>query len=90
MASVEISKLSPEEISQRGIRSWPIWEKEVSRFEWYYESTEECLLINGEVEVETPEGTYLFGAGDFVIFQKGLQCVWNIRQPVRKYYNFRE
>ncbi|MBW6515279.1 MAG: DUF861 domain-containing protein [Candidatus Cloacimonetes bacterium] len=90
MASLVIKKLSEEEIQRLGIRNWPIWEKEISRFDWYYDNTEECLLIEGEVEVETTEGTYHFGKGDFVVFQKGLKCVWNIKQPVRKYYNFEE
>ena len=88
MASVEIKKLTEEEISKRGIRNWPIWEKEISSFDWYYDSTEECLLITGEVEVETLDGTYRFGTGDFVTFPKGLKCVWNVKQPVKKYYNF--
>ena len=85
---IEIKRLSEEEIIRRGIRSWPIWEKEISRFDWYYDSVEECLIIEGEVDVETPEGVYRFGKDDFVVFQKGLKCVWKVKQPVRKYYNF--
>jgi len=88
MASVEIFKLSEEEIEQRGIREWPVWEKERSRFDWFYDHTEECLLIEGEVEVETPEGVYRFGAGDYVVFRKGLKCKWKVKKPVRKHYNF--
>lgn len=28
-----VEKLSENEIQNRGIRNWPIWEKEVSRFD---------------------------------------------------------
>ena len=85
---IEIRQLSEEEIEKRGIRSWPIWEKEISKFDWYYDNREECLLIEGEVEVETSEGLFRFGKGDYVVFPKGLKCIWNVIQPVKKYYNF--
>jgi uncharacterized cupin superfamily protein len=87
--NVKVERLEPEEIDRRGIRSWPIWEKEASRFDWHYDQIEECLLLEGEVEVETPDGTVHFGQGDFVTFPKGLSCVWDIHKAVRKHYNFR-
>ena len=71
-----------------GIPTWPIWEKEVSRFDWYYDSEEECLILEGEVVVETPGGDYTIKAGDFVTFGKGLKCVWDIKKPIRKHYSF--
>ena len=87
---IKIEKLTNEQIEQRGIKSWPIWEKEVSRFDWYYDSTEECLLLEGKVIVETDDGEKVeFGKGDFVTFPKGLSCVWDIKEGVRKHYNFR-
>jgi len=87
---IEIRKLSEEEIENRGIRDWPVWEKEVSRFDWSYDSTEECLLLEGRVTVETPDGEKVdFGAGDFVTFPRGLSCVWEVKEPVRKHYNFK-
>ena len=32
---------------------------------------------------------YEFGKGDFVTFPKGLSCIWDIKAPVRKHYNFK-
>jgi hypothetical protein len=29
------------------------------------------------------------GKGDFVTFPKGLSCIWDIKEPVKKHYNFR-
>jgi len=86
---ITVEKLSPEEQKRRGISSWPIWECEVSRFDWYYDQTEECLLIEGEVIVETPGGNTYIKAGDYVTFQQGLSCVWDVKQPVKKHYTFR-
>lgn len=89
MSKVIVDKLSKEEIINRGINKWPIWTKEISKFDWYYESEEECQIIDGEVEVETPDGNYTIKAGDFVTFKVGLKCVWNVKKPIRKYYNFK-
>ncbi|RKY33254.1 MAG: cupin, partial [Candidatus Omnitrophota bacterium] len=46
---VTVQKLSQEEIKAKKIPSWPIWEKEVSRFNWHYDQTEECYLLQGKV-----------------------------------------
>ena len=88
MEELIVKKLSGEEINEKAIKSWPVWEKEVSRFPWQYESDEECLILEGEVIVETSQGDFRICAGDFVIFRKGLKCVWDIKSPIRKHYNF--
>jgi uncharacterized cupin superfamily protein len=85
---IKIEKLNHKEIAERKIKDWPIWEKEVSRFEWFYDQVEECLLLEGKVIVETEDGEVEFGAGDFVTFPKGLSCVWEISEPVKKHYKF--
>jgi uncharacterized protein len=73
-----------------GVFNWPIWTKEVSRFDWSYDSVEECLLLEGQVTVETEDGKSVsFGKGDFVTFPKGLSCTWNVHKPVKKHYNFK-
>ncbi len=84
-------KIEQKELSLRNVSSWPIWEKEISEFDWHYDSTEECFLLEGEVQVETEEGnTLTFGKGDFVTFPRGLSCKWKITSPVKKHYNFRD
>lgn len=88
MSKVIIESLSDEQKAKRGIASWPIWEKEISRFDWYYESEEECQILEGEVVVETAEGNFTIAAGDFVTFKKGLKCVWDVKKSIRKHYNF--
>lgn len=88
MKKVIIKKLSREEIEKRGIENWPIWEKEVSRFDWEYNGDEECLILEGKVVVETDEGEFSINPGDFVTFKDGLKCVWDIKESIRKHYNF--
>jgi uncharacterized cupin superfamily protein len=87
---VTIEHLSQEELKKKGVFSWPVWEKEVSRFNWQYDSVEECFFLEGKVVLKIKEGKLLeFGKGDFVTFPKGLSCVWDIKEAVRKHYNFR-
>lgn len=87
---IKVQRLTPEQIKKIGIPSWPIWEKEVSQFDWHYDSVEECLLLEGEVTVKTQDGRSVsFGKGDFVTFPRGLSCTWDIKKSVRKHYNFR-
>lgn len=85
-----IEKPTKEDLAARDVSSWPIWEKERSRFDWHYDSIEECYLLEGKVVVQTEDGNRVsFGKGDFVTFPKGLSCHWDIKVPVKKHYNFK-
>jgi uncharacterized cupin superfamily protein len=86
---IKVEKPTRQFLEDRKVSSWGIWEKEVSRFDWYYDAPEECYILEGEVVVETKDGSRVqFGKGDFVTLPKGLSCVWDIKKPVRKHYNF--
>jgi len=88
--TIEVKNPDQKELEKEGVFSWPIWEKEVSRFDWTYDSIEECYLLEGKVIVETDDGnTVEFGKGDFVTFPKGLSCTWDVKIPVKKHYNFK-
>jgi uncharacterized cupin superfamily protein len=89
MATVIIEKLSAAEVKNRGIEKWPIWEKGVSRFDWVYDGEEQCLFLEGEVVIETVKGNFSIAPGDFVTFQDGLKCTWDIKKDVRKHYFFK-
>src|SRR5208283_4329792 len=69
MKKVIIQKLDESELEERQIRKWPIWRKEVSRFNQPYDCDEECLILEGEVVIETAEENYTIQPGDFVIFK---------------------
>ncbi len=84
-----VRALSSSEIEELGVKNWPIWTKDVSEFDWYYDATEECLLLQGLVEVTAANGfTKTIKAGDFVIFPQGLGCRWKVIEPVKKHYRF--
>lgn len=78
-----------EELDRLGVRNWPIWSKEASTFPWTYAGTETCYFLEGEVVV-TPDGgePVKMGKGDLVTFPDGMSCTWEIRQDVRKHYDF--
>lgn len=80
---------SPQDIAKLGVSSWPIWEKEVSEFPWYYDEQETCYFLEGDVVVTPQAGKPVqVGKGDLVTFPKGMSCTWKVRQPVRKHYRF--
>lgn len=88
--TIKVEKPTKTALKEKGVFSWPIWEKEVSRFDWHYDTIEECYLLEGAVTVETPDGTSVtFGKGDYVTFPKGLSCIWDISKPVKKHYRFK-
>jgi uncharacterized cupin superfamily protein len=87
---IKIEKPGTKMLEERRVSSWPIWTKEVARFDWHYAQTEECHILEGRVVVETSDGENIeIKKGDFVTFPKGLSCVWDIKEPIRKHYNFR-
>ncbi len=87
---IKVEKLTEEQKKSMNIASWPIWEKEVSRFNWYYDDTEVCYVLQGRVVVTTPDGEKVeIKAGDYVTFPQGLSCTWEVLEPIRKHYNFR-
>lgn len=83
---IEVRKPTPEE--QARMKACPIWEKEPSEFPWSYDEKETCLILEGEVTVESAGQTVRFGPGDLVIFPQGLECTWKVHRTVRKHYAF--
>jgi uncharacterized cupin superfamily protein len=90
MYEIKVKKFSKEELDSKGVFDWPVWEKEVSKFDWYYDSEEHCYILEGRVKVIPEDGEAVeFGPGEYVIFPEGMGCKWEISEPVRKHYNFR-
>jgi uncharacterized cupin superfamily protein len=85
---IKIEKNIPKENLEE-IKKWPIWEKEVSEFPWFYGETEVCYILEGHVVVtsEGGEAVEIF-PGDYVLFPAGMACTWKITKSIRKHYNF--
>ena len=89
MSHIKIEKPAEEKLKSIGVKDWPIWEKEVSKFDWHYDQQETCYILEGKVTV-TPEDAepVTIQAGDLVVFPQGMSCVWDITKPIRKHYKF--
>ena len=85
---VKVEKVDEAGLEGIGVKSWPIWSKDTSSFDWHYDEKEVCYFLEGEVTVNTPEGPVNFGKGDLVTFPKGLDCTWHVKKKVRKHYKF--
>jgi len=83
--NIEVRKPTEEEVSLA--ESWPIWTKEVSEFPWSYADKETCLILEGKAQAVVGDEMVEFGAGDWVVFPQGLDCVWKILEPIEKRYN---
>jgi hypothetical protein len=69
-------------------KTWGIWEKEPSTFDWFYDEQEVCYFLAGDVTVKTPDGEVRIEKGDLVTFPQGLRCTWEVKKAVRKHYKF--
>lgn len=78
-----------QRLNQLSVLRWPVWQKQVSKFPWTYDSQETCYFLSGEVIV-TPDGgePVRMGKGDLVTFPSGMSCVWEILSDVKKHYQF--
>ena len=90
MNEIKIERqIGRSKVEALGVFDWPVWTKEVSSFDWCYDSDETCYFLAGDVVV-TPKGSapVHMGTGDLVTFPAGMSCTWQIRQMVTKHYNF--
>lgn len=87
---IRVEKPDADQLAALNVFTWPIWAKEVSTFPWSYQTQEIAYILEGEVTVTPKNGrnAVSFGAGDLVTFPAGLSCVWHIKKPLRKHYQF--
>ncbi len=78
---------APGKLEVWGVYDWPLWNKDVSEFEWTYKVDEACYLLDGHIIVTPTEGEPMeFFAGDYITFPAGLTCRWQILEEVNKHY----
>lgn len=88
---IRVERNPPESrLSEVGVRQWPKWGCEVSKFPWTYSAKETCYLLQGKVKVYPDgEGDFVeIAAGDLVVFPKGMSCTWDVSEAVDKHYKF--
>jgi uncharacterized protein len=80
---------SSEKLAEIGVLNWPVWEKEISKFPWHYDEREMCYILEGKVSVTPENGSPVeIEKGDLVTFPAGMSCFWEIKENIRKHYNF--
>jgi uncharacterized cupin superfamily protein len=84
---MKVKKPTEQEI--KATESWGEWEKEPSKFPWYYSDKETCYILQGEAVVSDSDDNQIsFGPGDYVEFEQGLECTWEITKKILKKYKF--
>ena len=56
-----------EDLNRLDVESWGTWSKEVSEFDWSYDDTETCYILDGEVEVIISNKPIQLKKGEIVI-----------------------
>lgn len=92
MSKIITQEISVEEAKKLGIDEWSEWTCQPSTFDWEYSEDETAYVFEGDVMVRTDDEEVHIIGGMLVTFPKGMQCVWEVRKPVRKVYtlNFRK
>jgi len=85
---IDVEQPELEELEEEGVFSWPVWEHDEDKFEWFYDKTEKCYILEGEATIISEFESKTIKAGDFVTFPSGLECVWDIHLAIRKHYAF--
>lgn len=88
MEKILVKKPTVQEKKELNVESWDIWTCKPSSFDWSYSDRETCLILEGRVTVRAADHEVTFGAGDLVVFPRGLSCSWTVHEAVRKYYRF--
>lgn len=90
MDSITIEhKVTPAKLDVLYVDDWPVWRKDVSEFNWEYNQTETCYIVEGKAIVTPESGEAItIQSGDLVTFPKGMKCVWNITEDIEKHYKF--
>ena len=62
------------------------WECGVSKFDYTYDHDETCVVCSGLAEITCDGRTVRLEPGVLAYFPNGSACVWNIIQPITKYF----
>ncbi|KAE9617231.1 hypothetical protein Lal_00034993 [Lupinus albus] len=90
---VKIHKNSPQsKLTELGVTTWPKYESGPSKIPWSFKAEETMYLLEGKVKVtvEGSVGSFEIGAGDLVVFPKGMNITWEVIESLKKHYSLKE
>lgn len=81
-----------ERLAALNVDQWPTWSKGVSIFPFTFDAQETAYILLGECVVTPTDGSSAvhFGTGDLIVFPAGLDCIWEVKQPLKKHYSYDE
>ncbi|WP_312469408.1 cupin domain-containing protein [Neobacillus sp.] len=82
-----VKKISTQEFEQNGVDTWEPWENTTHKAQqWEVEETETFYVHEGEVNITVGEITYNVTENMLVSLPKGLVCIWDIPEYLKKVY----
>lgn len=79
--------VTPIKLDAMDVDCWPIWKKEISTFEWSYDTDEVCYILEGAAVITPADGEPVnIERGDLVRFPAGMTCTWQITEDIEKHY----
>jgi len=88
MSPIQFEEVTEEKLRELNVDSWSSWGCDVSTFDWEYSDDEQAYVLEGRVIVKTDVGDVEVKKGDLVTFPRGMQCTWQVLEPIRKVYRF--
>lgn len=88
MDKIQVKPMNLEDAKKLGIDTWSEWSCEASTFDWYYDESETCYVLEGDVIVTTTDEKVHIKENMLATFPKGLECTWEVRRPLKKLYTF--
>jgi uncharacterized protein len=90
MSMIEITRPTETQLKELDVATWSPWECEPSKFPWEYEAEEWCFIFEGKAIIKPEQGgSFEIKKGDLVKFPKGLKCLWEVQEKIRKVYCFK-
>jgi hypothetical protein len=87
--SVQVYRLSGDELDRQDMRGWDVWEKDASESECSYTMEEHCFVERGSARIIHRGATLDVREGDYVVFPVGMTCTWKVAGPLGVRYAFR-
>ncbi len=80
-----VAQYIPVEQGADGYSSMSLWKCSEGRFRWTFDWEESVYILDGEVEIASPDGRIAhLRPGSVALFQAGTSSIWTVIRPVQK------